>query len=277
MHIIHVYISVADINHSIQLGRSKEVDEVIQIIRTLGISVNCAGDIPSPPPIQECVDRMIFDSTKHFSDVLNIDCTILLAMVSDISHAQVEPADRFSTSIRRQLDLESKEHLLPRIIWPAITGHTLVCTQEAASRMREIVDTIGTTGERARTAALFDDDKKGHEGVISAFRDLSVHDIPSSWKLPMTIVEDVTADDPRLPPMVENVASQLTDINRSVFLYGWATRRTTLTSNRTVVRQIEGILGRSDSLIGEENAVGPEVWICWTSRSLVAKEKERRG
>jgi hypothetical protein len=58
-----------------------------------------------------------------------------------------------------------------------------------------------------------------------------------------------------------------------VFFFGWWSGYTTISSNRTVAKEIEKTI--------EENRVrdeaGPAIWISAESRSLVGKEKGRRG
>ena len=55
-----------------------------------------------------------------------------------------------------------------------------------------------------------------------------------------------------------------------MFLYGWGSGNTTITSNRTVVKQIEGGLDKYEDL---NESTWPSIWLCPTARSLVGKEK----
>lgn len=215
------------------------------------------------------------------TDTLNIDCTILLALVSDLSHTANHPIlPNYNSAISRQIEIETREHLLPSSLWPAMAGKDLVCTHEAAKRMKEIVDTIGMPNERARTELLLDDGpaRPGRD-LREAFANYSDHAIPPSWGLPIRIVQaEVSDHDIRnaiqqdiLPPVAMQVADQLTDINRSVFMYGWIESITTVSSNRTVAKQVEGIVEKDG-----QSAVGPEIWLREPARSLLGKEKERR-
>lgn len=100
---------------------------------------------------------------------------------------------------------------------------------------------------------------------------LSRFQVPESLKLP--IVTRVPDEAPTtLPPSATAVKRQLTSINQSVFLHGWAGGITTVTSNRTVVKQIENILAKEAS----DETEWPLIWLCPTARSLVGKEKGRR-
>ena len=258
----------------ISTGSVREVDSVIDRISKLGVIVICANDLPSPSPVEDVLDEMVVDEFADFTDTLNIDCTILLAMVSDISHSQVVELPWFNSAIRRQIEMEAKEQLLPLTLWPAMRGRELVCTKEAANRMRELVDTIGTETERARTRLFMGDDKsKSQNELIQDFQSLSEHQVPPDWQLPISVVEYHKSCLEKLPPVAAMVESRLTDINKSIFLYGWSAGTTTISSNKTAAKLIDSIIEESGTSQDEE---GPHIWICPTSRSLVAKEKERK-
>ena len=219
------------------------------------------------------------------TDTLNIDCTILLALVSDLSHSANHPIEPgYNAAIRGQIELETKEHLLPTSLWPAMAGRDLVCTNEAAKRMREIVDTIGMPKEKSRTELILADGKVDSvemtaEARREAFDVLSDYTVPPIWQLPIRIVPttcsnsdiDAAIQAGRLPRAAGQVAEQLTDINRSVFIYGWMHGVTTVSSNRTVAKQIETIVEKEGS-----GSMGPEIWLREPARSLLGKEKERR-
>jgi hypothetical protein len=121
---------------------NKDIDVVLEKIRATGATVQTADQITQAPPIHEVVEDLVVDEFKYFSVTLNIDCTILLAIVSDISHGQVLEESWFNKNIRRQIQIEEIEELMPNTLWPAMAEHDLVCTQLAAQRMREIVDLV---------------------------------------------------------------------------------------------------------------------------------------
>ena len=219
------------------------------------------------------------------TSTLNIDCTILLALVSDLSHTANHPIlPGYNAAITRQIELETRDNLLPSSLWPAMAGKDLVCTREAANRMREIVETIGMPNERLRTGLLLNGegvslDDSGDNALREAFAKYSDHTIPSTWRLPIRIVDaaispadvETAIEHGNLPPVATVVAKQLTDINRSVFIHGWMHSITTVSSNRTVSKQIEAIVEKDG-----QGATGPEIWLREPARSLLGKEKERR-
>jgi hypothetical protein len=170
------------------------------------------------------------------------------------------------------VEIEDSENLLPALLYPALGNRKMMCTEEAAHRMREIVSTIGTPGEKARTAILMGDDAcKTQQMLVQDLQEWSTYTVPSDWELPISVVDRNENDrHETLPPQAKPVCQNMTAINQSVFLYGWASGQTTITSNRTVVKQIENDLEKFDDL---DESVWPKIWLCPTARSLVGKEK----
>ncbi|KAF2138709.1 uncharacterized protein K452DRAFT_255486, partial [Aplosporella prunicola CBS 121167] len=287
-------------------GRIKEVDALLARIRsstgieletssTTTTSSSSSSPAPSPSP-SPTLTTLLHDATHAFTPTLNIDCTLLVALASDISHSRVAPQPWYPGAVRAQIRDEASSALLPRALYPALAGRQLVCTAAAARRMREIVATIGTETEVARAGILLDggggDELDAGEAVTAAeaegappslldqLQALSIHAVPADLQLPIRIVQTPYDDadpsaqdpDPALPPVARAVAAKLTPINRSIFLYGWAVGATTLSSNGTVARQIEGLVERHRT---RDDEVGPDVWVCPVARSLVAKRGRR--
>lgn len=215
--------------------------------------------------------HLLTDPFASFTPTLNIDCTILLALVSDFSHCSVTTEPWFHRALKRQVEIEDEENLLPNLLFPALADRELVCTDEAAKRMREIVETIGTAGEKERTKLFMGDTSLPPSDLRKELEKQSRFCIPSSLRLP--IITQIPDEEPStLPPSAEAVKQQLTSINQSVFLHGWSKGITTVTSNRTVVKQMENILSKEAS----DEKEWPLIWLCPTARSLVGKEKGRR-
>ena len=256
----------------VKLGLIEEVDEIVEKCQKTGAIVFCGEDLTPEPSLVEALQAMVPNPMQSFSEILNIDCTILLALVSDFSHARVTKEPWFHRALQRQVEIEDNENLLPSLLYPALGSHEMVCTEEAAKRMREIVATIGTPSEKARTALMMgDDEAKTRQHLLEEMQQWSAYPVPSHWALPIKVVskdeDDCTST---LPSQAVAAAEELTAINQSVFLYGWASRRTTITSNRIVVKQIEKKLDEYQNL---DDAVWPKIWLCPTARSLVGKEK----
>lgn len=84
--------------------------------------------------------------------------------------------------------------------------------------------------------------------------------------------------------LLDAVGSQLSAVNRAVFLFGWRTGFTTVSSNNNTVREIETLLEEHRAKDGSEDAVASmHTWVCMP-RSVVGKydevrqgRKERKG
>lgn len=249
---------------------------------------------PLPPSQLSAVFPNLLPNPHIFlTPTLNIDCTILLALISDLSHSpQIPHSPSHHRAITRQIELEARDHLLPECLYPALEGRDLICTSEAATRMREIVAQIGTQSERARAELLFNSNATNEPHTIPStlLARLAAHSeypVPATLRLPILIHASPEPDLLHsLPPVARKVAAQLTAINRSVFLFGWARGLTTVSSNRAVAKLIESVVagehgdgdggGSAGSGGGGHGVVGPEVWVCATARSLVGKERARR-
>lgn len=255
----------------------RQVEDVLEQIRALGVSVETADGLSTVPPVGDILSKLAPDETASFSETINLDCTILLAFVSDLSHGRVEPKQWHSKYLARQIQLEAEDKLLPRSLWPACGSRNLVCTREAATRMQEIVEIVGTETEKKRAALFIEQGDYSRaqltrEQRIGEFQKLSDYAVPLEWNLPVVIV-DVNLDKIRsnLPPVAHEIEKTLIDINKSVFFYGWSSGRTTLTSNGQVAKRIQAII--------EENRItdtdsGPNIWLNPNSRSLVGKEND---
>jgi len=263
-------------------GRVARIDDLLADIRATGAQLDLASIPNEPAPsvaLEIAFARLAVDEFAHFTPTLNVDCTLLLALVSDLTHASVPIQPFFHRAVRRQIEAEAELNLLPATLYPAMGARTLVCTLEAAVRMREIVKVIGTPSERERTDLLLLDDQKGEQDLtreerLSRMQSLSEYPVATHWQLPIRVVDKDSAT-AELPSIAAKVEGVLTPINQSVFLYGWRSGFTTITSNRTVARQIEACIEENRGP-GDGDVIGPDVWLCGVSRSLVGKEKGRR-
>jgi hypothetical protein len=263
-----------------------ELLPVLARIRSTGAIVDLGSQpTPSADLNTDVFPNLLPSPHPPLTDTLNVDCTILLALVSDLSHSANHPIlPGYNAAISKQIEIETRDHLLPSSLWPAMADKDLVCTQEAAKRMKEIVDTIGMPKERARTNILLandgqDQDEQTQKSLQMAFAEFTDYTVPKTWRLPIRIVNATVSDADiqsaikagTLPLVAARVAEQLTDINRSVFMHGWICGITTVSSNRGVAKQIEGIVEKDG-----RGAMGPEIWLREPARSLLGKEKERR-
>ncbi|PYH73129.1 uncharacterized protein BO88DRAFT_450493 [Aspergillus vadensis CBS 113365] len=268
----------------IREGSCAEIDDLLKIIRGYGIKVDCGDKAYAVTGTPEGLSHLLPKPFKHFTSTINVDCTLMLAAVSDLSHYKhITQSPQHHKAINRQIAVEHERPLLPTELWPAMDAYELVCVEGAATRMKEIVNIIGTDTERLRMEILLGEppyDTYSREDLIKKYQELSDYEIPAHWKIPVKTVEAKSViasarDTAKLPPVYQKVAENLSDINYSVFLYGWAAGLATISSNRTVVKEIESIIEKHRD--GDDSLEGPLIWVCDTARSLIGKEKNRKN
>ena len=285
-------------------GENDTIDAVLADIRATGALTICGqttqaqqiydlNNMHATPP---SLFNHMLPSPSHppLTPTLNIDCTILLALISDISHvvradlpaSPSNPSGVYHSAIKKQIDAEEHTPLLPQEIYTLLKGRKMVATAPAAKRMREIVTTMGTTAEKDRASILFAEDPfPPTHNLRKQWAERSCWPVSNDLNLPITTVADVEATETndlitRLTPTIN-----LSPINASVFLYGWRNDIVTVTSNKVVAGGIEKAINRlldEDEQSGRAgveirdsgDTVGPKIYICETARSLIGKEKQ---
>lgn len=211
----------------------REVSTVLDKIGGMGIEVRTAEDFPRQfPPISEVMSTM----SASFSSTLNIDCSVLLAFVSDFSNGPLKKEEWHGVSFLRRKKEEARLPLLPEYLWPACGSKRLVCTRDAAVKMQEVLETYGTRTEKERAALVIDfhdDANMTKEERLQKFQELSHHTVPSEWNIPVQIVDvDITSLKSQLPEIAEALWKRQDTHAISACVYGWAKGLTTLSSNK---------------------------------------------
>ncbi|KAI5810967.1 hypothetical protein DFH27DRAFT_530576 [Peziza echinospora] len=278
----------------------RPIELIFKRIEETGAVVQCADDpdmllTSQPPTIQDTMDRIKSrDTFSNFSEKLNIDCTILLALASEISCRTVDPSSRrFNRAILSQLNTETSRPLLTSTLFPALINHELYCTKTARQRFVEIILEIGTADEKTRAEAILGVRIGGGTGendtpipqneLNGIFQELCIHPVPAELRLPIRVYDEECFDGPKAwLPYVKRVADKLSLINQSVFLTGWELKHTTVTSNMVTGKVIESewtsILdglrrdGTLEKLLEDgESTLGPDLYVVEMARSLVGK------
>ena len=285
----------------IKEGESPHIDALMGMIRTLGgernisLSVECGGPNPTPangtPTSDEALQKLVPREDFFFTPVLNLDCTILFNVGSDTAHFHPDSFKaRMEARIKEDLEDERKNGpRLPRNIYPALNGRTLVCTDEVADNFRNTVLDIGTKTEIARanlllppadgpipTPPLTEAERKE---ALRKFQELSVHPVPPDLQLPIQVVKTPSHEEVEgmiaageLPRVLSRLDERIKSMNASAMVQGWAREQTTLTSNRqgmNLVNQI--ILEGGDDAARARKAF--HVWMAPFGRRLAAKPK----
>ncbi|KAI8959589.1 hypothetical protein F5Y11DRAFT_298430 [Daldinia sp. FL1419] len=259
----------------IKEGENTEVDKVLEACRQLGVKILCSDNLPSTPPLSESLLHAMAPSPKaNFTEVLNIDTSLLIALASDFSHTKVTKQPWFSHSHNDHADLESQKSMLS-LVYPMIGGHKLVCTREAAETFFHIVDTLATESERARAYLILGPDaEKSQEQRAKELRSLSIHEVPPDLKFPIDIVDmNENNCQARFTDLIKQKLDTVLNPGRSVFSYGWASGRTTLTCNSVVIKQLEKDLEQLPTL---GDLPWPSIWAFSTSRPFVGVPKGTR-
>ena len=249
-------------------GRVNDIDKILDYIRATGATVQVGGrDGPLTTDTTDTnYESMLPGPPIPLTSRLNIDCTILLALISDISHlsqSNLPPpptthfGNKFHAAILHQIATEQSSPLLPSEIYPLLDGRTLECTDAAAKRMREIVQTMGTPAEKIR-ADIFLAEGAYAGGECNSLRDSlakeSEYAVPEGLRLPIKVVRFdahnavAVANGKSGVKVVANrllhtFPGGLSAINSSVFLYGWFENVVTVTSNKAVAVGIERCVG----------------------------------
>ncbi|KIY03767.1 uncharacterized protein Z520_00458 [Fonsecaea multimorphosa CBS 102226] len=296
----------------IREGIIPDVDAFLADLRATGAVVECNMDICILSEGRQLdLDNMTPTApTVPLTSTINIDCTILLALISDISHfprqqllsASVHKSETYHKAIVNQIESEISSPMLPDNIYLLLAARDLECTPHAAQRMREIVHCMGTPSELSRAEILLGEGQHRDQSpstLRQAFSKLSMHAVPTEIRFPVKVIDfDVNElFDPNSAsvalaiessrPFPTSVAarvkdrSRLTPINASVFFYGWVSQIVTLTSNRAVATElfktINDILdcddGQEQGHQGDAEFPGPLILCCETARSLIGKTK----
>lgn len=222
-----------------------------------GVSVRLEddGDLVRPRLQDDDVEEMV-RPVVDVTGTVNLDVTALLALVSDITHdPAVVPEEWLHPAILAQISAERDGLKMSHALFPALRGKDLVAAEAAKKRFCQIVDIFGSEGEKKRMELVLNG--AGEEDDVSAlgFGGMDL-------KFPVKIVEDEIEPE---GDVQAKVMAKLSTVNRAVFMTGWKKGFTTVTSNKTIAKAIEGLI--------EDGEQGPDMLVLNASRSLVGKGK----
>ncbi|KAL6871248.1 hypothetical protein J3F83DRAFT_648658 [Trichoderma novae-zelandiae] len=237
-----------------------------------------------PPPLQEAIKNLIGNEFDGLTDTLNMDHTILVDLISDITHLELQPQPWQARTTRLQIEEERKHGgVMVRALYPILQGRTLVCTREAAEHFHQVLSTVGTATERERGRLLVpfgdvDTRDMSTEEIRRRFAQLSTHQLPEDLQVPIKILAETwtmatvsqAVADGRLPQVALDVAScgAFKSSKLSIYMYGWATGNVTVTSNKEVRGQIRTWV---ESNRRHDQERGPAIWRIDVTRNLLAK------
>lgn len=259
-------------------GESKEIDRLIGKLRRVGgehitVNVHCADSawVTNQPPID--LDTAISNLLPQDDDLtrtLVLDSSVLIALVSDVSHLTMEKQVWHDGDVQSQIDDERNGiNFFPSVAYPFLRRKKLVCTKQAAEQFHKIARTMGSPTELDRVKLLLG-------GSPRDFQKYSVHMVPDDLFLPVQVLaeEDTTGlcvhdliRDGVLPPVASEVQRCLAGIagNLATHLYGWIAGLTVVTSNRALSRKIVRIVEAS---LDRDYKDGPRICTLPYNRAL---------
>lgn len=271
-------------------GSGAEIDRLIRKVRTipsLGVQVriDCSNSefLASPaPPLEVALQSLVTKDLSNITQTVNLDCTILVALASDINHSEVQLQPwhhrNMAFQIREEAEVGSS---LVKEVYPVLRSRSIVCTAKAAERFWDSVMMVAAKTEIAR-AELFlprSGTGKSSEELVAELQALSNHHIEPDLRLPVEVVEfedsldDVTAcietaKLPRSAKLVYTVPLRNSELNLNIFFYGWLHGATTMTANNAFAKEINLLVERNRT---DDDDVCPNIWVVSHNRSLATK------
>ncbi|KPM40309.1 hypothetical protein AK830_g6220 [Neonectria ditissima] len=245
----------------------------------------------APPPLDVAINNLVGDELEDLTPTLNLDHTVLIDLISDLTHVLLEPQPWQAQDTRTQIEQENRHRheggLMAPTIYPILANRRLMCTSEAAEHFHNVLKTVGTETERERGRLLvpWDDETRSMStpDIQARFQELSIHPLPDNVEVPVNICPE-SWDAPAiaravssgvLPQVALDVAehSAFKSSKLSIFMYGWAAGVATVTSNKEVRRQV-GTLVKEHA--HSESDAGPFIWPVHVTRNLLAKNASPR-
>ncbi len=256
-------------------GEHPKIDIVLNVCHNLGVNVICGNSLSQAPTLSaQLLETMAPNPKAELTETLNIDTSVLVGLASDFSHSQAPKQPWFKRSHLDHVELEKKQPA-HSLFYPILGTHKLVCTKEAEETFRHIVHTIGTEDEKTRADCLMWGDSQWTMGQRrEKLQSLSIHNVPPGLQLPIQVVQLNRNVGSRLSEEARETVRSLHDPGRSVFLYGWETRQTTLTCNSVAVKELEKKLESLPTVIEKD---WPSIWVFPTSRPLVGTPPPPNG
>lgn len=280
-------------------GSNSEIDKLIRKLRSIPtqgveVRIDCSNSkfLTDPPPPLGTTFQNLVAEDRNVTPTVNLDCSILVALASDVTHSDIEiqPWHRRDVvfQIREEREVGSS---LVKALYPVLCSRRLVCTAKAAERFWTIVDTIATATEAARAEIILPkagSSEKTSEELVAELQTLSSHLVDAKLRLPIEVVEtdaldhlatnshDAAAADfgvMRLPRSVEVISSSLSDLNRNIYFYGWLYNITTVTANNSLAKSIRLLVEEQRT---DDEEAGPRIWVFPFTRALATKGRPSR-
>lgn len=255
----------------IQRGQILLVDRILEYIEAMGVELLCADemDLDSDGSLQEQFARMAQDEAPMYTDTLNLDRSVMITIISDISHSSPVLGRQHHSEILKNLVKKEARDPALRALLPILGTRSLQCTRDTAVHCKQVVSLLGTDTEKQRCQLLLGEIPGTQEELIGALQALCYHRLPSNLILPIAVVEE-QAD---MPPLAARISPFITaNYNRSSFVDGWARSMTTITVNKAGYNEVKYLIEKHRSS-DIDWFPGPDIRVFSQYRSLLATEK----
>lgn len=242
------------------------------------ISDSSSTFLTTPPPsFNKAISKLVGDKHRlgRLTTMLNLEHSILISLVSDITHARLKPQPWQNSQALDSIKDENshKNGIMAKILHRVLRDRKLVCTKETAERFLEVVNTVGSETERTRANILIQPTTPIPDARLY-FSEMTIHhrlDI----QVPLTVLHDSidytkAVVEERLPEVALDVArfSRFNKSQLSTYMYGWMEGIVTVTSNKAVNSQIINLIEGNRKKVDE---MGPRIYAVDCSRTLLAK------
>lgn len=259
-------------------GQNKEIDRLIQRLRRVGgdditVDIHCAdsewvtneGLVDIDTAIANLMPR-----ADNLTDTVILDSSVLVALVSDVSHTKVDKLPWHGEDVRAHIDDEANGiNFFRCAAYPHLRGRKLVCTGKAKEQFEKIALLMGSPTEVERARVLFG-------GGAQDLQKYSIHTVPDDFLLPVQVLPGDDEEwsstaklirDGVLPPVATEVERHLVGVlgNMATHMCGWVSGLTVVTSNRVLARKIVSIVETS---LTREYANGPRICALPYNRAL---------
>lgn len=282
---------------NIRRGASDDVCVLLDQLSRLDAAVEVRvedGDgafLATPPPrLETALEQLVGGEFEGLTPSLNLDHSVLVDLISDITHAPLEPQPWQQDATRAQIMDEGRHAggVMARVLYPVLEGRRLECTREAAEHLDQMLRTVGTGAERERGRLLVTlgggGGRLSEDAARRRFQELSMHALPAAVQIPVRVVDarwdwpsmQRAVSDGRLPAVALDVArrSGFSRPKLSTYMHGWATGTVTVTSNKEIRGQLRALIEAHRHGDGD---CGPPIWRLDAARNLLAKSAAPRG
>lgn len=238
-----------------------------------------------PPPPDEALENLLGYEFAGLTPTLNIDHSILVDLISDITHfrLEVQPWHEHTTSWQIEEELTHEGGVMAKTLYPILAGRRLVCTREAAEHFHELLRKVGTETERERGRLLvpWDEDTRSMTDaeIRARFNELSIRPPPPDVQIPLTILPThwdepssvaKAVEEERVPAVALDVVrcGKLGSSKLSVFMQGWESGDVTVTSNKEIQARIRTWVEANRK---SDDEAGPRIFKLDVTRNLLAR------